>query len=385
MPPPLPLDVPKKEPYPALPAPTLPDILEAMCARGFLRQVTRLAMTSREVAAACLMGTGRQIYVAAEEGSAAALTTYLAYWRGNRESNEVLNWDIGYICMTPLAVAANNNRVACIDLLAAASPAVDVNRGRVPALCVASRKGFAAVVRILAAVPGILVNKKVGGNTPLHMAANGGHAEVVRILVGVKGILLNAKNGSGETALDLAIEGKHQEVIAILEEAIAARKVLDDAGRAIFGAAGNGDMAKLIPLVQKWSGNEDMLNWDDDGNGYFPLLTAGGEFFPLFIASMKGHADAVQLLVNTPGVDANKVDCMGWTAIMEAAYSGHPNIVRVLLAVPGIDLNKRATGGGCKGKTALGLAMTRHAWHSDERWARIQECAVLLRAAGAQE
>ena len=80
---PLPLDAPKKEPYPALPAPTLPDILEAMCARGFLRQTTRLAVTSREVAAACPMGTGRQIYDAAEEGNAAALTTYVVYWRGN--------------------------------------------------------------------------------------------------------------------------------------------------------------------------------------------------------------------------------------------------------------------------------------------------------------
>ena len=77
MAPPLPLDVPKKKPYPALPAPTLLDVIQAMCARGFLRQATRLTLTSRKVAAACPMGTGRQIYVAAEEGSAAALTTYV--------------------------------------------------------------------------------------------------------------------------------------------------------------------------------------------------------------------------------------------------------------------------------------------------------------------
>ena len=105
-----------------------------------------------------------------------------------------------------------------------------------------------------------MVNKKVGGNTPLLMAANGGHAEVARILVGVKGINLTATNYSGETALDLAIEGKHQEVVAILEEAIAAWKVLDDAGMAIYCAARHGDMAELRPLVQKWSGNEDVLN-----------------------------------------------------------------------------------------------------------------------------
>ena len=66
---------------------------------------------------------------------------------------------------------------------------------------------------------------------------------------------------------------------------------------------------------------------------------------------------------------------------MYAAFNGHLNVLRVLLAVPGIDLNKRATGGGYKGKTALGIAMTRGDWHSDEMWARKQEYAVLLRAA----
>ena len=376
MAPPLPLDVPKKKPYPALPAPTLLDVIQAMCARGFLRQATRLAVTSRTVAAACPMGTGRQIYDAAEEGNTAALTTYLAYWRGNRESDEVLNWDVDHICMTPLAVAADNNRVACVDLLAAASPAVDVNRGRVPALCVASRKGFAAVVRILVAVPGILVNTTDEiRSTPLHMAAKGGHAEVVRILVGVKGIRLTAMNGGGETAPSLAIEGKHHEVIVILEEAVAAKKVLDDAGRAIIGAARHRDMAKLRPLVQSWSGNEDVLNWDNAGTGFFPLL----------IASWHGHADAVQILVDSPGVDANKVTSGGFSAIIGAAYFGRLNVLRVLLAVPGIDLNKRATCEVYKGKTALGIAMTRDAEQSDEAWARKQECAVLLRAAGAHD
>ena len=220
-----------------------------------------------------------------------------------------------------------------------------------------------------------MVNKKVGENMPLHMAAKGGHAEVVRILVGVKGIRLIEENVSGEAALDLAKAGKHQEVIAILEEAIAAKKVLDDAGRAIYDASEEGDMAKLRPLVQKWSGNEDVLNWDN----------AGGWGFPLYNASAAGRADAVQLLVDIPGVDANKVTSGGFSAMMGAACNGHPNVVRVLLAVPGIDLNKRATGEVYMGESALGIAMTRGAFIGDEQWARVEECAALLRAAGAQE
>jgi len=189
------------------------------------------------------------------------------------------------------------------------------------------------------------------------------------IEAGVKGIDLEAWNDSRKRW-----EGEHQEVIAFLEAAIAAKKVLDDAGLAIL----DGDMAGLRPLVKKWSGNEDvlnLLNWADDG-GYFPL----------FEASFQGHADLVQLLVDTPSIDANKVDGNGWTAMMTAAYCGHPNVVRVLLAVPGIDLTKRATGGyWTKGKTALGIAMTRDDDEGDEEWARKQECEALVRAAGAHE
>ena len=230
MAPPLPLDVPKKEAYPALPAPTILDVIEAMCSRSFLQQATRLAVTSRVVAAACPMGTGRQIYKAAKEGNAAALTTYIAYWRGNSESNEVLDW-ADMVDWAPLAVAAKTNRVTCVELLASASPAVNVNKGPVPALCAASHEGFAAVVRILLAVPDILVNTRdEDGNTPLLMAAKGGHAEVVRILVGVKGIDFNCSDHYFDTALNVAKKGKHQEVTAILEEAIAAKKMLDDAG-----------------------------------------------------------------------------------------------------------------------------------------------------------
>lgn len=133
-------------------------------------------------------------------------------------------------------------------------------------------------------------------------------------------------------------------------------------------------MAKLRSLVTKWSGNEDILNWIQyDGS------------FPLLMASAGGFVDAVQLLVNTPGVNVNKTrDTDGGTAIMRAAYNGHRNVVRILLAVPGIDLSKRVTDGFRKGKTALSLAMTR-AGAGYEEWARMQDCAALLRSVGAPE
>lgn len=58
---------------------SLSAVLESMCARGFLRQVTALCMVSKELAEAAPMGTIRQIHNASRDGHDAKLTTYLAF------------------------------------------------------------------------------------------------------------------------------------------------------------------------------------------------------------------------------------------------------------------------------------------------------------------
>jgi hypothetical protein len=54
------------------------------------------------------------------------------------------------------------------------------------------------------------------GCTPLHLAANNGHLEIVRFLISQRADI-EAKNNEDETALDLAKERKHQEIVAFLE------------------------------------------------------------------------------------------------------------------------------------------------------------------------
>ena len=95
-------------------------------------------------------------------------------------------------------------------------------------------------MRILLAVPGILVNKTgYDKRTSLQEAAQCGHAEVVSILVGVDDIDLKAKRGGGgKTALDFAKDKGRQEVVAILEEAIATQTARDGACKAILDAQG---------------------------------------------------------------------------------------------------------------------------------------------------
>ena len=91
----------------------------------------------------------------------------------------------------------------------------------------------------------------------------------------------------------------------------ASRVAPEGTGWRIYDAAEKGNVAALRPLVQEWSGNEDVLNWAnpvDDG------LT------PLIIGSAKGNLAAVQLLVATPG----QMQCCLYSISAFNAYTPPP-------------------------------------------------------------
>ena len=63
-------------------------------------------------------------------------------------------------------------------------------------------------------------------------------------------------------------------------------------GQRIYDAARRGDVAALGPLLEEWSGIEDVLNW---ANREFAGWT------PLIVGCREGKTDAVRLLIATPG------------------------------------------------------------------------------------
>ena len=90
----------------------------------------------------------------------------------------------------------------------------------------------------------------------------------------------------------------------------------------------------------------------------------------LLRAAREGHADAVEELLKTPGIDVNAKDDNGNTALLEAARFGHDHVARVLLAA-GANTKVRDKDG----KTPLMLAVA--GGHD--------EVVVALKQAGATE
>ena len=64
---------------------------------------------------------------------------------------------------------------------------------------------------------------------------------------------------------------------------------------------------------------------------------------PLYLASLRGHAEVVKALVRVPVVrDTINEPVVGqWTPLLSAASGGRAGVIKALLSAPGIDVNAR--------------------------------------------
>ena len=90
---------------------------------------------------------------------------------------------------------------------------------------------------------------------------------------------------------------------------------------------------------------------------YFVLLTVSNSNAEEFLATNEqlfkfihsGNLTAVEIEINSSGIDINADDSNGFTALSLSAKEGQLDIVRLLLSIDGIDVNK----GDLNGKTPL--------------------------------
>ena len=190
--------------------------------------------------------------------------------------------------------------------------------------------------------------------TALTLASQGGHVEIVRLLLEA-GADKNLQDGNGRTALILASEWDHVEIVCLLLEAGADVNLQNGNGWTALMKASFGGHLEILRLLLDAGADKNLRDGETGMTALMHafcffrvvpfhaeivrlLLEAGAEMnlqdrngtTALMDASSGGRVDTARLLLEA-GADKNLQDGNGWTALTKAAFEGHLEIVRLLL------------------------------------------------------
>ncbi|KAM7268732.1 hypothetical protein ACFE04_010898 [Oxalis oulophora] len=219
-------------------------------------------------------------------------------------------------------------------------------------------------------------------NSPLHYSAAQGHHEIVSLLL-ESGVDINLRNYRGQTALMQACQYGHWEVVQtlILFRANIHRADYLNGGTALHLAALNGHTRCIrLILADYIPSNPDFLNALRNGSKTDELISqfdesalsdvinkpADGGITALHMASLNGHVETVQLLLDLRASvsevtleDGTTIDLIGAgsTALHYAACGGNAQCCQLLIA-RGASLSAE----NANGWTPL---MVARSWHRD--------------------
>jgi ankyrin repeat protein len=266
---------------------------------------------------------------------------------------------------TALTLALLNSHMNVLQALLAAK--ADVNAGLRPALYVAAMINNLDMVKaLLAAKPDLDWRDPMFGTTALMQALapwrdrltkplppRGDRWDVARLLVEA-GANVNVTTTTGVTALMLAAEESSPESLAMVQALLAAHADVNGGGTAgVTALAPLSNRRNMSYAVGGYTalglaastGSVEVVQALLDANAQraaTPSLAVNakqpGGKTPLMIASAKGRADIVRLLLAAKA-DLNAVDDNAKTALMLALENDHPDLAELLrsavAAIPG--------------------------------------------------
>jgi len=193
------------------------------------------------------------------------------------------------------------------------------------------------------------------GDTALILAAEKGHKDIVEALL-VQGADVNAKGRYGDAALICAAQNGHTDIVrALLAQGADVNAQNKGGDTALILAAYNGHKDIVKALLDKGAdidvnaqnkGGDTALIWAAH-NGHTEVVqallakgvninvNAQNKFgnTALIVAAAKGHTEVVNVLLDKGAdIDVNAQNKGGDTALILAAYNGHTDIVQALLA-----------------------------------------------------
>ena len=180
-------------------------------------------------------------------------------------------------------------------------------------------------------------------------AVTAGNNEAVEFLLQLETVNIDHTNEGGETALMLACERGHEDIVHSLLSAGANVNIQDNEGwTALMRASKHNHISIICMLLQananphlKTSGGTNALMIASYHGNYefFDLLISKGVDYKyqredggtaFMLACQNGHTQIVELLLKKQ-VDPNVQEKYGWNAFMLACDNGHTQIVELLL------------------------------------------------------
>uniref|UniRef100_A0ACB8EBX1 Uncharacterized protein n=1 Tax=Sphaerodactylus townsendi TaxID=933632 RepID=A0ACB8EBX1_9SAUR len=184
--------------------------------------------------------------------------------------------------------------------------------------------------RLLLAAGGTPVDgRDEAGNTGLQLAAGGGHEELVGFLLR-RGAAVQSRNACGWSPLMQAARFGHLTVSRILMENGADLNAQNKLGASVLTVASRGGHISIVKLLLEsgaYVDSYDHLSASlDKSKEELPVIT------PLMVAVQHGHEAVAHLLLDW-GADCNyTVKTMGWTPLMLAAVSGRVSLAQQLVS-----------------------------------------------------
>jgi ankyrin repeat protein len=232
--------------------------------------------------------------------------------------------------VTPLFVAAQDNRLDVVTLLIAAG--ADVNKARAndgsTPLHKAAQHIHAGVVSVFIETVGVdlnaaLTDGELVGVTPLFVAAQDNRLDVVTLLIAAGADVNKATGDDGYTPLHKAARNGHAGVVSVLIETV---------GVDLNAALTDGELVGVTPLFVAAQDNRlDVVTL---------LIAAGADVTrarfddgctPLHMTAQHGHAGVVDLSI-TAGANVRATSTNGATALSTALAQGHAEVVQKLRA-----------------------------------------------------
>ncbi|KAF5983311.1 ankyrin protein [Fusarium bulbicola] len=184
----------------------------------------------------------------------------------------------------------------------------DANAGRTP-LSFATAQGHEAAVHILISNGASSSARSKSGRTPLSYAVESGREGLVRLF-------LDTEAGDISIELGRAVENEHEAIVRLLIENGAEVDYSTTLGFTPILHATRANNENIVRLLLENGANPDPLQH---------MST------PLLSAAVRGYDPIVRLLLETGGVEIDRPDRFGRTALSHMAQHGYTTTVRTLL------------------------------------------------------